>query len=789
MADQPRSRDGFVLGIDLGTTYSAAAIGRGSTVEACVLGTIAAQIPSVVLHREDSEILTGEAAERRAGNEPTRAAREFKRRLGDPVPIIVGGTPYGAEALMAEMLEAIVRQVTEREGDSPTTIVLTHPANYGEYKRGLLHEAALLAGLDLDRVRLITEPEAAAIAYAHQQRIDPGEIIAVYDFGGGTFDAAVVRDTAEGFELIGTPEGMERLGGIDFDQAVLSHVDTVLDGLVSSADSSDAQVVAGQARLRDDCRRAKEALSNDTDATIAVAIPGVQTAVRLTRDELEQMVRPRIAETVKALERTIASAGITTNEVSRVLLVGGSSRMPIVAQVIRESIDRPVSVDADPKLTIAIGAALSAMPRSSGQTEVAAAPAAVPTSAQPTPDRSADGALSSARRRRLGVAGVAAASVVAAAAIAVVLRNGDDPKLASGSTFTSAALSPATVRTAGTAGTVTVASTANTSGAGASTAVSTSPSQAGGVEAVAGVVERLAFDGSVDGSGIPGPALQAGVPGALTGLAVAPNGDVIVASASPSIVKVSGGQAVVVGELSAGQAPAGGITIGSDGAIFVATRAGIVHIVGGISSLILDGPAAGLSGDLGPLALDGGGNLYIADNGGSRIIRRAPDGSLTLVAGTGNPATADSTVVDGGPAATADIGLVTGLVVDRDGNLLIADNGVRRVRAVARDGTITTVAGGGALDLRTVAAAPPANRAEAADVALASVAGIAVDVHRRIYVADGLSRAIVRFGSDGVVEVALADVDVTAFALSRSGALIFSDGRTLWSVLGVDGTP
>ncbi|MBA2281067.1 MAG: Hsp70 family protein, partial [Acidimicrobiia bacterium] len=291
---------GYALGIDLGTTYSAAAVARGEVVEVCTLGATAPQIPSIVVLRDDGEILTGEAAERRAVGEPARTAREFKRRLGDPVPVIVGTTPYGAEALMAHLLRAIVQQVTEREGSAPDVVVLTHPANYGEYKTGLLREAARLAGVDLGGLVLVSEPAAAAVAYARQQRVEAGEVVAVYDFGGGTFDAAVVRKGESGFEAIGSPEGMERLGGIDIDQAVLAHVDTALGGLVSAADPADPQVRAAQARLRDECRRAKEALSTDTDTSIPVSLPGVQTEVRLTRDELELMVRPRLAETVAA---------------------------------------------------------------------------------------------------------------------------------------------------------------------------------------------------------------------------------------------------------------------------------------------------------------------------------------------------------------------------------------------------------------------------------------------------------------------------------------------------------
>ncbi len=772
MADQQRSTGPFVLGIDLGTTYSAAAIVRGGVVEPCVLGTIASQVPTVVVHREDSEILTGEAAERRAATEPTRAAREFKRRLGDPIPIIVGGTPYGAEALMAEMLAAIVRQVTQREGESPSTVVLSHPANYSEYKRGLLREAARLAGLDLDRVRLITEPEAAAIAYARQQRIETGEVIAVYDLGGGTFDAAVVRDTADGFELIGTPEGMERLGGIDFDQAVLAHVDTALGGLVAAADSSDAQVLAGQARLRDDCRRAKEALSNDTDATIAVSLPGVQTEVRLTRDELEQMVRPRVAETVKALQRTIASAGITSDDVSRVLLVGGSSRMPIVAQIVRESIGRPVSVDADPKLTIAMGAALSASPRPTTAANVAAVPTRAVANAESMPVRSQP-----PRSRRRLVVGVALVAAAAAAAIIVMATRGGDK---------SPAKSPAlTLSTHPTVGATSIVQTQQPTTTFASSA--TTPASSSVATAAPGTVERLAFDGSSSGSGIPGPAVAAGAPGVLNGLAVFHNGDVAVISTGSSVLNISGGQVTLAATLTSAQSPARAITIGSDGTVFVATPAGIVRVTNGAGELILDGHTAGLSNDLGPMTLDGGGNLYIADNGNSRVVRLAPDGGLTLVAGTGTPAPAGSPAVNGKNAATAPIGRVAGLAVDHAGRLLIADAGLQIVRAVGSDGAINTVAGGGSSAIPADNATKLPGGTAAIALAFSSVDALAIDQQSRIYVADSADHAIIRVGSDGVAGLVLRHEAITAMALTPAAGVVFSDGQVLWTAAGAAG--
>src|SRR5690606_34038287 len=116
-------------------------------------------------------------------------------------------------------------------------------------------------------VTMTTEPEAAAVFYAAQQRVEPGSIVAVYDLGGGTFDAAVLRKTEAGFEILGQPEGIERLGGIDFDAAVFNHVRQALGGKLEELDEDDPTAIAAVARLREECVAAKEALSSDTDAS------------------------------------------------------------------------------------------------------------------------------------------------------------------------------------------------------------------------------------------------------------------------------------------------------------------------------------------------------------------------------------------------------------------------------------------------------------------------------------------------------------------------------------------
>ena len=151
----------YALGVDLGTTYTAAAIGRGGRAEVVQLGSRRAEIPSLVLLRSDGVVLVGDAAERRGAREPARLAREFKRRLGDPVPVLVGGVPYSAHALTAKLLAHVYETVVERQEGPPATVLITHPANWGPYKRELLSQAVQMA--DVPSVRLITEPEAAAV--------------------------------------------------------------------------------------------------------------------------------------------------------------------------------------------------------------------------------------------------------------------------------------------------------------------------------------------------------------------------------------------------------------------------------------------------------------------------------------------------------------------------------------------------------------------------------------------------------------------------------------------------
>jgi actin-like ATPase involved in cell morphogenesis len=449
---------GYFVGIDLGTTFTAAAINRDGRVEMVSLGQHTSAVPSVVFLRETDEMLMGEPAERRGVTDPTRVAREFKRRMGDTAPIMLGSSPYSAERITAALLRFVLHAVATQEGGPPDGVAITYPANWGPYKVENLREAAKLA--EVRDAVLLTEPFAAAVHYASTERVDPGDVIAVYDLGGGTFDAAVLRKTAAGFEQLGRPEGIEHLGGVDFDEAVFRHVRTALGTEFDALDQNDPNVRAAVTRLAQDCVAAKEALSTDSDATIHVILPGLQSEIRLTRGEFEAMIRSTLRETVDALRRALAAASVQPSDLKAVLLVGGSSRIPLVSEMVTAELGRPVAVDAHPKHAVALGAALvmgsarraapaastavaatatgSAVPTAGTPAAATASPAAAaPTTASAPPSRPVDpgGAVAGApppgtpaidkpaRRRGPLVAVIVGAVAVALAIVAAVLAS------------------------------------------------------------------------------------------------------------------------------------------------------------------------------------------------------------------------------------------------------------------------------------------------------------------------------------------------------------------------------
>jgi molecular chaperone DnaK len=452
------------LGVDLGTTSAAAAIQRadsaGGRTELVQLGTDAYSLPSVVSLTAEGTWLCGDAAERRLGTHPSATVREFKRRFGDPAPIVVAGAAHAVESLTCAQLADVIRRVTTSTGARPDRLALSHPAAWGPFRLDGLRQVARDVGYD--DVTLVAEPVAAAVANHERllQQFPDGATVAVYDLGGGTFDAAVVRGGAGGdrsWSVIGVPEGVERLGGTDIDQAVLGHVDASLGGQVFSLDTADDDTRTALIRLRTACRDAKEHLSEDTEVEIPVELPTLRTSVRLTRSELEAMIRPRLADSLAVLDRVVASAALTWNDIDAVLLVGGSSRIPAVGQMVHERFGRPVIGATNPQLAVALGTAMmlseSAVPAAPAVLSAPPTDRAVPSAsntpravsepategALPSPGWSAPleadgsglqppqpGGAPSGRRRTPLLAGAVGLAALVAAVVFVFTNGGDD---------------------------------------------------------------------------------------------------------------------------------------------------------------------------------------------------------------------------------------------------------------------------------------------------------------------------------------------------------------------------
>ncbi|MFD1504354.1 Hsp70 family protein [Georgenia yuyongxinii] len=354
----------YSVGVDIGTSFVAAAItrivdGRPQAPQPLHLGARSTATPSVMYFGDDGQVLVGDAAERRGTTDPDRVVRESKRRIGDSVPVVVGDLLVAPEDIYATMVRWVVDRADEQEGAPPDRVAVAHPVGWGAYKTGLVREA--LAGVGLGEVELISEPEAAALHYASFERVEVGSTIAVYDLGGGTFDVAILRKAeTDTFDVLGRPEGIERLGGADFDEAVFRHVTAGLGEGFTSLDRTDPGVLVALSRMRRECTEAKEALSSDSETVVPVLLPGMQTQVRLVRSEFEELIAASVRETVASVEQALRTAQVEPEDLTAVLLIGGSSRVPLVAQLLSAELGRPIAVDADPKASICLGASLAA---------------------------------------------------------------------------------------------------------------------------------------------------------------------------------------------------------------------------------------------------------------------------------------------------------------------------------------------------------------------------------------------------------------------------------------------
>ncbi len=401
-------------------------------------------------------------------------------------------------------------------------------------------------------------------------------------------------------------------------------------------------------------------------------------------------------------------------------------------------------------------------------------------------------------RKHSSFKSVGARMRVSAAVVAMVVIAGCSSSSATPTTTvaatTTTTVAPSTTTTVATTSTIATTTTVVPTTTSAPTTVA--PKTARGL---AGTVSDFAGSGKTDGSGVPGPAATASI-GPNVQFAVAPSGDLYVTTGGLQVLKISGGQVTVFAQLDPPGGPGGGVAVAADGSVFVATSNTVVKFTAnGQGTVALQASAAGLSTSLGPIAVDAAGNIYVAD-GSRRITRIATDGTASVFAGTGTQAPADSAVGDGGPATASPLGAPTQLAVDSGGGLLIADASAHRVRRVAPDGTITTIAGGGTTVVGASEKYAP-DGTLSTDLQLAGVTGLAVDGKGRIYVADGQSHAIFRFGASGGIELVIADqqgatetagsaanqtraTNVGPLAIDAQGNLLYVQSSVLREIVG-----
>ncbi|MGQ0629523.1 MAG: Hsp70 family protein [Sporichthyaceae bacterium] len=351
----------YRLGIDLGTTYTAAAVlVEGGAPEPVTLGEHGDVIPTVAYLSAERGLCFGDEAEAAALEHPERVARHFKRRVGDPVPLVLGTeAAIHAHDLCAAMITWVAAVVAEQREEPADAIAVTYPAGWSAHQRDLLRSALIAQGLEC--VDLVTEPEAAAIGYSYTGLISHPSKLAVYDLGGGTLDVALLATTeAGGFTRLGSPRGIAELGGIDFDDVLLRHLLTVIGGDDWGTDE-DPLLRAELAALRTASVHAKETLSEQDEVALTMTVDGSPREITITRADFESWIDPLVAISIRFFTDSVADAGLYTDQLSWVLLTGGSAQVPLVTEALAEALESTVSIvrALDPKAMVAAGAALA----------------------------------------------------------------------------------------------------------------------------------------------------------------------------------------------------------------------------------------------------------------------------------------------------------------------------------------------------------------------------------------------------------------------------------------------
>ncbi|WP_342562480.1 molecular chaperone DnaK [Paenibacillus sp. FSL R7-0345] len=347
-----------VIGIDLGTTNSCVAVMEGGEAVVIPNPEGARTTPSVVGFKKDGERIVGETAKRQAITNPDRTIASIKRHMGTNHKESIDGKDYSAQEISAMILQKLKSDAEAYLGQTVTQAVITVPAYFNDSQRQATKDAGKIAGLEV--LRIVNEPTAAALAYGLEKAED--QTILVYDLGGGTFDVSIL-ELGDGFFEVKATSGDNRLGGDDFDQVVMDFLVAEFkkeQGIDLSKDKAAVQ------RLKDAAEKAKKELSGVLTTTVSLpfitVVDGVpqHLEVNLTRAKFDELTAGLVERTLGPTRQALSDAGMTPADLDRIVLVGGSTRIPAVQDAIKKLTGKDPHKGVNPDEVVALGAAVQA---------------------------------------------------------------------------------------------------------------------------------------------------------------------------------------------------------------------------------------------------------------------------------------------------------------------------------------------------------------------------------------------------------------------------------------------
>ncbi len=346
------------IGIDLGTTNSCVAVIEGGEPVVIANAEGARTTPSVVAFSKTGERMVGQVAKRQAITNPDRTVSSIKREMGSNYKVTIDGQSYTPQEISAMILQKLKADAEAYLGEPVTSAVITVPAYFTDAQRQATKDAGKIAGLEVKRI--INEPTAAALSYGVDK--DNDQKVMVYDLGGGTFDVSII-EMGDGVQEVLATAGNNRLGGDDFDQRVMDWILSTFkmeQGIDLSGDKMAMQ------RIKEAAEKAKIELSGVTSAAInlpfitADATGPKHLDMTLTRAKFNELTADLVEKTMGPVRQALSDSGLSINEISKVLLVGGSSRIPAVQEAVKNFIGKDPFKGINPDECVAIGAAIQA---------------------------------------------------------------------------------------------------------------------------------------------------------------------------------------------------------------------------------------------------------------------------------------------------------------------------------------------------------------------------------------------------------------------------------------------